>query len=86
MKTWGASRGDLMRRLARFTVLSPDIQTARVRARIKSGCDRKGRPIAFADAWIAAAAVQLNIPLVTHNASDYRSVENLTILTASAAI
>ena len=86
-KNWGATRRDLMRRfLARFTVLLPDAETARVWARIKSSCDRKGRPVAFADAWIAAAAVQLNIPLVTHNASDYRSVENLTILTASAAI
>jgi len=87
VKIWGASRRDLMRRfLARFTVLSPDTETARVWARSKSGCGRKGRPIAFADAWIAAAAVQLNIPLVTHNASDYQAVENLTILTASAAV
>ena len=86
-KNWGTTRRDLMRRfLARFTVLLPDAETARVWARIKNDCDKKGRPIAFADAWIAAAAVQLNIPLVTHNASDYRSVENLTILTASAAI
>jgi predicted nucleic acid-binding protein len=86
-KNWGTTRRDLMRRfLARFTVLLPDAETARVWARIKSGCDKKGRPVAFADAWIAAAAVQLNIPLVTHNASDYSSVENLTILTASAAI
>ena len=86
-KNWGTTRRDLMRRfLARFTVLLPDAATARVGARIKIGCDKKGRPFAFADAWIAAAAVQLNIPLVTHNASDYRSVENLTILPASAAI
>ena len=75
-----------MRRfLARFTLLLPDIESARVWARIKSGCERKGRPITFADAWIAAAAVQLNVPLVTHNAGDYQAVENLTILTASAA-
>ena len=57
-KNWGATRRDLMRRfLARFTVLLPDAETARVWARIKSSCDRKGRPVAFADAWIAAAAV-----------------------------
>jgi predicted nucleic acid-binding protein len=28
-----------------------------------------------------AAAVQLNIPLVTHNASDYAAVESLVLLT-----
>src|ERR1017187_2016250 len=80
-------RRDLMQRfLARFTVLLPDTDSARVGARIKSGCDKQGRPIAFADVWIAAAAVQLNVPLVTHNASDFRAVESLTILTAAAAI
>ena len=67
-KNWGASRRDLMRRfLARFTPLLPDTETARAWARFRCGCEKKGKPISFADAWIAAAAVQLNIPLVTHN-------------------
>jgi predicted nucleic acid-binding protein len=75
-----------MRRfLARFTLLLPDAETARTWARIKNGCEKKGRPITFADAWIAAAALHLNVPLVTHNARDYRAVEKLTILTATAA-
>jgi predicted nucleic acid-binding protein len=74
LKNWGASRRDLMRRfLTRFTTLLPDTETAREWARTKSG-----------SAWIAAAALQLNVALVTHNASDYRAVENLTILTAAA--
>ncbi len=85
-KNWGATRRDLMRRfLARFTLLAPDTETARTWARIKSGCEKKGRPITFADAWIAASALRLNVPLVTHNARDYRAVEKLTILTAMAA-
>ena len=84
-KNWGAARRDLMRRfLTRFTLLLPDVETARAWARIKSGCERKGRPITFADAWITAAALRLNVPLVTHNSSDYRAVEKLTILTAAA--
>src|SRR5271154_2507807 len=64
-KNWGASRRELMRRfLARFALVLPDTETARAWARIKRGCERKGRPISFADAWIAATAVQLSIPLV----------------------
>ena len=55
-------------------------------ARVKSGCEKKGRPITFADAWIAAAALQSNIPLVTHNANDYAAVEKLAILTSSSVI
>jgi predicted nucleic acid-binding protein len=73
-----------MRRfLARFTTLLPDTDTARLWSRIKSSCEKKGRPITFADAWIAAAARQLNVPLATHNASDFEAVDGLLILTAS---
>ncbi|MBZ5612204.1 MAG: PIN domain-containing protein [Acidobacteriia bacterium] len=75
-KNWGAGRRDLMRRfLARFTPLLPDTETARTWARIKNGCEKKGRPITFADAWIAATALQLNVPLATHNASDFAAVD-----------
>ena len=85
-KNWGAARRDLMRRfLKRFTLLLPDTETTRAWARTKSGCEKRGRPITFADAWIAAAALQLNVPLVTHNASDYRAVEKLTVLTAASS-
>jgi predicted nucleic acid-binding protein len=86
VKKWGSIRRDLMRRfLTRFTPLLPDLETARIWARVKSDCERKGRPIMFADAWIAAAALQLNVPLVTHNARDYKAVAQLTILTATDA-
>ena len=86
-KNRGVSRRDLMRRfLSRFTTLLPDTETARVWARIKSTCEKKGRPITFADAWIAAAALQMNVPLVTHNATDYEALEGLTVLTAPHAV
>jgi predicted nucleic acid-binding protein len=82
-KNWGASRRDLMHRfLTRFTTLLPEAETARMWARIKSGCEKKSRPIMVADAWIAAAALQLNVPLATHNARDFEAVDGLLILTA----
>ena len=84
VKNWGAGRREMMRRfLGHFTLLMPDVETAGLWARTKSGCEKKGRPITFADAWIAAAALQVNAPLVTNNANDFRSVEGLKILTAS---
>jgi len=84
IKNWGAPRRDTMRRfLARFTHLLPDAETAIFWARIKSQCHKKGRPIAFADAWIAAGALQLNVSLVTHNVGDYAAIDDLTVLTAS---
>ena len=33
--------------------------------------------IDFADAWIAATALELDIPLVTHNVRDFRFVDGL---------
>jgi predicted nucleic acid-binding protein len=87
VKNWGADRRDLMRRfLGRFTPLLPDAATARLWARIKSAREQKGRPITFADAWIAAAALQLNVPLATHNARDYAGIPNLVVLTAPATV
>ena len=87
VKNWGAGRRDLMRRfLGRFTPLLPDTETARVWARGKGARERKGRPITFADAWIAAAAFQLNVPLATDNARHFEGIQDLTVLTASRAI
>lgn len=84
--SWGSPRRNLMYRfLARFTLLPPDRDTAVIWAKTKNACDRKGRPITMADAWIAAAALQLNVPLITHNTGDYKPVEHLHILTAQAS-
>ncbi len=87
VKNWGANRRDLMHRfLGRFTPLLPDAESARLWAWNKSAREKKGRPITFADAWIAAAALQLNVPLVTHNARDYAGIQNLIVLTAQAKV
>jgi hypothetical protein len=44
---------------------------------------RSGRPINSADAWIAATALELDCPLITHNAQDYRVIAELQIRTAA---
>jgi predicted nucleic acid-binding protein len=87
VKNWGANRRALMHRfLTRFTPLLPDIATARAWARLKTACEKKGRPITFADAWIAATALQLNAALATHNARDYGAVEDLVLLSAARTV
>ena len=45
---------------------------------------RNGRPIQAADAWIAATAISLGIPLVTNNRSDFAGIGNLQMLPESA--
>jgi predicted nucleic acid-binding protein len=51
-------------------------------AEIMVAANRKGRPMEVADAWHAATALALGVPLMTHNAADYVGVNGLSILTA----
>jgi len=44
---------------------------------------RHGRPISAADAWIAATALHIDVPLITHNKNHFIGVEGLTILSES---
>jgi tRNA(fMet)-specific endonuclease VapC len=41
---------------------------------------RNGRPISAADAWIAATALHLGVPLITHNKKHFVGVDGLTII------
>jgi predicted nucleic acid-binding protein len=39
-----------------------------------------GRPVGAADAWVAAAALLENAPLVTHNRAQYAGISNLQVI------
>jgi predicted nucleic acid-binding protein len=41
---------------------------------------RNGRPIVAADAWIAATALYLGAPLITHNKTDFVGVDGLAVI------
>jgi predicted nucleic acid-binding protein len=45
---------------------------------------RNGRPIQVADGWIAATALALDVPLLTHKPADFIGVDGLTVLSAAA--
>jgi predicted nucleic acid-binding protein len=50
-------------------------------AQIRADRQRLGRAIERQDAWIAAVAVALNVPLVTHNAGHFAQIPLLQVIT-----
>ena len=70
--------------LDRFVLVLPGRALCRIWADLMDGARRQGRPIATADAW-TAAAVALDLPLVTHNTADYAGVTALRLLPTAAS-
>jgi len=81
---WGEQRRQhLESRLQRYVVEhSSDALCLRWAEAIISA-RRAGRPIAAADAWIAATALHLGIPLITHNRNHFVGVQGLTVISES---
>lgn len=79
---WGsARREELAKHVDLCTTLFPDEVTCAVWADIMTVV---GRPITPADAWIASAARQFDIPLVTADYRDFEHLDNLTLIPVSA--
>ena len=78
---WGqARRQRLDQHLAKFVLHPFDRDLCRCWARIRDQVRRNGFLIGVADAWIAATAVLHQVPLVSHNADDYRGIPGLTLI------
>jgi len=80
---WGQRKCDMLEAyLADFSVLHSDSPLCSTWAAVRSESQRKGHPIGSADAWIAATALALSVPLVTNNPKDYRHLEKLQLISA----
>ena len=80
-KGWGAKRRAQLETVLKNHVVIPyDNEIARCFARIAAERERQGRPISWADAWIAACAVRHEVPLVTHNARDFEGIAGLQVI------
>jgi tRNA(fMet)-specific endonuclease VapC len=81
VRNWGQTRRARMEEYLRNFVIYPFDRALCLKwAEVSDRARRNGRRIECADAWIAATAVLHNIPLVTHNASDYAGVDGLAII------
>jgi tRNA(fMet)-specific endonuclease VapC len=80
-RNWGQRRqNELENYLARYFVIHSDDQTCTHWAEAMSTARSNGRPIAASDAWIAATALSLDVPLVTHNGRHYSGVAELQVI------
>jgi hypothetical protein len=79
----GAAR--LEQRIAELSVMQPDDGMITTYARLRAGCQKIGHPLGDklydGDRWIAAAAVRLGCPVVSHD-SVFREVPGLALITA----
>jgi tRNA(fMet)-specific endonuclease VapC len=77
---WGPRRVvELVAHIADFTTLLPDEQTCEIWADVAAESRFLGRPITVDDAWIAATAIQWDLPLFTNNFKDFEHLKRLTV-------
>lgn len=84
-RDWGPRRrAEFARLLEPYEVIYPDEALYRRWALLAATVRRAGRPLPFADSWIAATALQLALPLVTHNPGDFQGVDGLLIISEAS--
>src|SRR5713226_1199133 len=77
-RNWGPARQvRLDRHVRRFAIIFADRILCRWWAEACDRARRGGLPISSNDAWIAATALAMDVPLVTHNPGDYSGVSGL---------
>ena len=82
VNNWGNKRHTELRLdLKKYAVVETDESVCLFWAEIQANATKKGCPISVGDAWIAATALAFDVPLVTHNPSDFYNVPGLTVIT-----
>jgi predicted nucleic acid-binding protein len=80
-RNWGARRRqELEEYLSRYFVVHSEDQICERWAEAMHSARSNGQPIAASDAWIAATALFLDVPLVTHNGRHYSGVAGLRVI------
>jgi tRNA(fMet)-specific endonuclease VapC len=70
---------DLKKLTSRYPILTLDEETTSIYGVIKSNLRKKGKPIPENDIWIAAIAIQNDIPLVTRDAH-FKEIEEASVV------
>jgi tRNA(fMet)-specific endonuclease VapC len=80
---WGSRRRQHLESRLNKYVVEPSSDALSLRwAQAMDSARRNGRPIAAADAWVAATA-HLGVPLITHNRNHFIGVDGITVISES---
>ncbi len=83
---WGVTRREqLESRLQKYVVEPSSYRLSFLWAEAMDSAKRNGRPIAAADAWVAATALHLGVPLISHNRNHFLGVDRLTVISESSS-
>jgi len=78
---WGQNKINLLENsLKRYVIQHSNRDICKIWGEIMTESKRKGLNVSISDAWIAATAISLQIPLVTNNEKDFQKIEALTII------
>ena len=81
---WGPRRRQHLESRLNKYVVEPSSYALSLRwAQAMDSARRNGRPIAAADSWVAATALHLDVPLITHNRNHFIGVDGLTVISES---
>lgn len=82
-KEWPQSKIDALQHLLKKFVIAPyDDKLARIWAKVINEGDKKGKPVSYGDAWIAACALRHSATLLTYNKKDFEGITGLEIISA----
>lgn len=80
-RSWGEDRRKrLSNFLANFSIRHSDPTLCKTWASIRHQAFLAGKPVDVADAWIAATAMYLDVPLVTHNRRHFENIEGVELI------
>ena len=83
---WGTTRRQhLESRLQKYVIEPSSYRLSLLWAQAMDSAKRNGRPIGAADAWVAATALLLGVPLISHNRSHFMGVDGLTVISESGS-
>ena len=84
LRNWGSRRRQALdEHLQLYTLVPFDRDLCQTWAEVRYQAHQSGRKIETADAWIAATAILYQVPLVTHNRTDFDWVKGLTVIAAT---